>query len=207
METFRCANCDRPLTDPEGVCEACEEELRTQAGSWEQFAMEVGAEYDDIDEGVIVPAKQWVVVHDIVDRIGSEGGEPSRFTFYRMRAPFLADDGFRFKLTKRQRPMEKLQQGAAYPEFERDFIIKGNDESKVQAFIANQRIRELIQSQPSIHLQVIRPWWPPRGRHRELRFEEGGEILDVERLKSLHALFEESLTQLVRMGSASEEAP
>lgn len=41
-----------------------------------------------------------------------------------------------------------------YPEFDDVFIIKGTDESKLRTLFANSKIRQSIQAQPSIHLQV-----------------------------------------------------
>jgi hypothetical protein len=36
------------------------------------------------------------------------------------------------------------------PEFDRDFIIKGNDEGKLRQLFANPKIRELIAGQKDI---------------------------------------------------------
>ena len=74
-----------------------------------------------------------------------------------------------------------------HPEFERDFIIKSNDEFKVGALFANSIIRKLIQSQPDIRLQLSRS---------ELFFSSDTFINDIARLKSLYELFKEMLNSL-----------
>ena len=81
------------------------------------------------------------------------------------------------------------------PELERNFLIKGNDESKVGRLFANGNIREGIQSlqSPSIHLRV---------ELIGLRFTDERSIEDIHELKSIFDLFEEILTQLRRMDSA-----
>jgi hypothetical protein len=85
------------------------------------------------------------------------------------------------------------------PEFDREFIIKGNDEAKIRALFKQLKIRELIQSQPSILLQV------KSGKNKgadELYFQVTGVIKDLERLKLLFELYEEVLTGLDSPGSA-----
>lgn len=66
-----------------------------------------------------------------------------------------------------------------YPEFERDFIIKSNNEFIVRALFANSLIRQLIQSQSDISLQLSR---------YELLLCSNHVITDVARLKSLYGI-------------------
>ena len=96
-------------------------------------------------------------------------------------------------------------------EFDEAFVLQGNDEHKVRALLAAPRIRELLDAQPQIHLQIWddQGWFGasfPEGVD-ELRFSTHGVIKDVERLKRLFDLFSEVLQQLCRMGSAYEEDP
>ena len=91
------------------------------------------------------------------------------------------------------------------------FIIKGSDEQKLQQLFANPKIRELILSQPDIHLEV-KPdegWFGvsfPEGVD-ELYFETVGIVRDPERLKQLFDLFSEVLNHLCQIGSAYENDP
>jgi hypothetical protein len=75
------------------------------------------------------------------------------------------------------------------PEFDEAFIIKGNDEGRVQTLFADARLRELVRSQPTIHLLVTdsEGWFGPTFPEDvdELHFQVVGVITDVERLKSL----------------------
>ena len=50
------------------------------------------------------------------------------------------------------------------PEFDEAFIIKGNDESKVRDLFANPKIRQMIQAQPKIRLEVkdSEGWFGPK---------------------------------------------
>ena len=93
----------------------------------------------------------------------------------------------------------------------RDFIVKGNDEGKLRALLANSRLRELIATQPEILLSVKDDEGYfgtsfPEGTD-ELHFLVTGVIKDVARLKSLYDLFAETLDHLCRIGSAYEGNP
>jgi hypothetical protein len=99
------------------------------------------------------------------------------------------------------------------PQFDQDFIIKGNDEAKVRRLFADAKLRELISAQPTIHFCVKddedRFWggrnFPPDVD--ELYFRVTGVIKDVDRLKLLYDLFSETLDELCRMGAAYEKTP
>ena len=79
------------------------------------------------------------------------------------------------------------------PDFDRDFIIKGTDEARVRALFKQFRIRELVKSQPAIHLQVKEA---EREELDELYFQVTGVIKDLGRLMSLFELYREVLDQM-----------
>lgn len=97
------------------------------------------------------------------------------------------------------------------PEFDRDFVIKGNDESKLKILFKDLKIRELIEAHPSFFMQVkgIGGWF---GRKKykgidELYFQVLGVIKDPDLLKGLFELYAEILKSLHAMGTAREDAP
>ncbi len=185
---------------------------------WRQLCREIGADY--IEEGfwgtpkVVAKVKEWTITLDTYIEYGSEG---SSATCTRMRAPYVNQDGFSFRIYRKDMfselgkrfGMQDIQ--VEYLDFDRDFIIKGNSEGKVRALFANPRIRQLIQAQPSILLSVHEDegWSGPSFPEGvdELYFNEVLVIKDVKRLKSLFDLFTETLNQLCHIGSASEENP
>jgi len=98
-----------------------------------------------------------------------------------------------------------------YPQFDDDFIIKGNDENLLRTLFANIKIRELIRVQPRIHFQVKDDEGYfgsqfPRGVD-ELYFQTVGVIKDTQRLRQLFELFSEVLNHLCHIGSAYEDDP
>jgi outer membrane protein assembly factor BamB len=141
----------------------------------------------------------------------------SSYTYTRIRAPFINKDGFRFTVYRKSifsglgkmLGMQDVEVG--YPEFDEAFIIKGNDETKLRALFANERIRQLIEMQPHIYLTVKddEGWFRsqfPEGVD-ELYFRASGVIKDLDRLKSLYYLFAETLNHLCHIGSAYEDDP
>lgn len=171
---------------------------------------------------VIVTFKCWEIILDTYTTSQTtSGGYGSAYststTYTRMRAAYMSNDGLLFKINRRGWFSElgklfgrqDIQVGD--PEFESNFIIQGNDETKVTQLFANARIRDLILQQPSIVFEIkdnegfFRQRFP--SDVDELYFEETGTIEDVERLKSLFELFAQTLKQLCRIGSACEDDP
>jgi hypothetical protein len=94
-----------------------------------------------------------------------------------------------------------------HPDFDRDFIIKGNDESKLKLLFDDEKLRDLLEAQPKV-LFSIKPYedYDPNhlsGELDELCFILSGIVKDVERLKSLFDLLSETLDQLCRIGAAN----
>ena len=156
---------------------------------------------------------QWTITLDTYET----GGQYSSTTYTRIRAPYFSEDDFQFAVYRKTRfsalgkllGMQDIE--VEYPDFDPDFIIKANDEFKVRELFADSRIRELIQSQPSIHLEVKLAGVSFRARLPrdvyQLHFEEASLITDAARLKSLCELFGETLNRLYQIGSASKEDP
>jgi hypothetical protein len=184
---------------------------------WRQFCDQTGSNY--IEGGfwkgdkVEATHDEWTVTLDLY--VVSTG--KSTITYTRMRAPYVNPDRFRFTVYRKGFfteigkwfGMQDVTVG--YEEFDRDFVIKGEDEQKLQRLFSSQKIRELIAAQPDIYFSVK----DDEGSWRknfpdgvdELYFQVVGVIKDVERLKLLYELFAETLDELCRMGSAYKQAP
>ena len=100
-----------------------------------------------------------------------------------------------------------------YDDFDDDFIIKSNDPYKLEKLFANERLRELIDMQPVVELQVIedrKSLFKKRSSIKtvtNLHFEVVGVIKDIDQLKSLYELFAEVLEELCNINAAYEEGP
>lgn len=184
---------------------------------WRQLSDEVGASYVDggfwKGDKVKVTHGEWTVT---LDTYAVSTGK-STIVYTRMRAPYTNPDGFRFTVYRRgffsdvakRFGMQDIEIGDEA--FDRDFIIKATDDSKVRELLANERLRELLARQKEIHFTVKddEGWFGPRfeGDADELYFTVVGVIKDIERLKLLYELFTQTLDELCRIGSAYEHAP
>lgn len=141
-----------------------------------------------------------------------------KVTFTRIRAPYINRDDFTFKIFREHVGhrigkvfgMKDIEVG--YPNFDKDFVIQGSDERKLQMMFANPHIRELISFQPNILLQLRReaplfhkPQFPEDVN--ELYCHIGGILKDVEQLHDLFELFSHTLDHLCAIGTAYEDDP
>ncbi|HEX4962267.1 MAG TPA: DUF3137 domain-containing protein [Thermoanaerobaculia bacterium] len=185
---------------------------------WKQLCTEIGADF--IDGGfwkgdkVQAHVKGWAITLDVY----TVSTGHSHVTYTRMRAPFVSPDKFRFRIYRKSvfsglgkmLGMQDIEVGYS-SQFDDDFIVQGNDETKVKALFANAEIRRLIAEQPQIRLELK----DDEGYfcHRfpdgvdELHFQVVGVIRDVERLKKLFDLFAEVLEEMHRLGFASNADP
>ena len=176
---------------------------------WNRLCTEIGAEYvkGGFWKGDLVraTANDWTVILD------TYFCHASKQTYTRLRAPFTNRDQFEFQIYRRgffsdlakRLGMQDIEVG--HPDFDRDFIVKGSNESKLRQLFENARIREFVSAQPRIDFK-IETGEPRPGSiesEAELKFTSVGVIKDVDRLKQLFDLFAETLDQLNRMGTAS----
>lgn len=186
---------------------------------WKQFADTVSGNFTEggfwNSSKVEASHGPWVVTLDTY-RVSTG---KSYITYTRLRAPYMNPDGFHFNIYRKgifsnlgkKLGMQDVTVG--YPEFDEAFIIKGTDEAKLRRLFANGKIRELLTKQPSVQFHVQEfdlNFWNgrefPQGVN-ELYFDDSGIIMDMDRLKSLYDLFSETLDELCRIGSASNNDP
>ena len=184
---------------------------------WRQLSQEISADF--IEGGfwrgskIRATVKEWTVT---LDTFTVSTGETS-ITYTRMRAPYVNKDGFRFNIYRtgffnelgKLLGMQDIEVG--YPEFDNEFIIQGNDANKLRLLFADPTIRQLIEAQPAISLEVKddEGWFGahfPQGVD-ELYFQVVGVIKEIERLKLLYELFARILNHLCNIGSAYEDDP
>jgi hypothetical protein len=188
---------------------------------WRKLADEVGASYVDggfwKGDKVDIQHGEWTITLDTYTVSNSTGNSTSSTTYTRLRAPYVNPEGFQFTIYRKGLfsslgklfGMQDVEVGFA--EFDENFIIKGNDERKLKALFANERIRGLIHSQPSIHFTVKddEGWFStsyPDGVDC-LNFHVVGVLKETERLKTLYWLFAETLDHLCHIGAAYEDNP
>ncbi len=136
----------------------------------------------------------------------------SSTTYTRMRLPFTNQKKFLFKIYRKgvfsnigkALGMQDIEIGYDY--FDNDYIIKGNDEILLRRFFQNHIIRNLIEKQSRILLEIKDNGgrFGPKFNddESELYFIVTGVIKDKERLKDLFELFVKTIDELEKMGIA-----
>jgi hypothetical protein len=188
---------------------------------WSQIAADIGGEY--VEGGfwgkdvLVYKHGEWQILLDTYTVTTSTGKTTSSTTYTRMRAPFVNKDGLCFKVYREGLfssigkffGMQDIEIGD--PFFDDQFIIKGNDSEKIRLLLADTRIKDLIQQQPRVHLEIRddEGWFGaafPEGVD-ELYFQRVGVIKETELLKSLFDLFSVALMRLVEIDSAYQSDP
>ena len=189
----------------------------SKADIWRQLAAEVKGRYV---EGAIFKTDKVEATHGewtvTLDSYIVPAGK-AMIPFTRLRAPYVNPDGFRFTVYRqgvftdlgKLLGMQDVEIG--HEGFDRDFVVKGNDEGRLRSLFSSAKLRELIDTQKDIHLTVKddEGWFGPTFPEGvdELYFHVPGIIKDLDRLKTLYDLFAEALDQLTRIGSAYERGP
>lgn len=185
---------------------------------WRQFADELGGMHEEtrrMHPGLVRAWHQdWEVVLDTF--VVSTGKTTTTYT--RIRAPYVNRDDFTFRIYRKHAftgigkafGMQDVIVG--HPEFDRDFVIQGSDEKKLQMMFDHGGIRQLIDFQPKVHFrikedeeQLFQPKFPPDVN--ELYYQSVGFITNLDQLHDLYELFAITLDHLCAIGTAYEDDP
>lgn len=137
--------------------------------------------------------------------------------FTRLRAPFVSTTPFRFTVSRTHlfsgvaKLLGLMDIEVGDPPFDKDFVIKANDEQRIRQLLGSAQLRQLISGQKDVKfsLKDDEGWFGskfPAGVD-ELCWEVLGTITDVDQLKKLFALFALTLDELVRIGVARPDPP
>ena len=183
--------------------------------SWEEFCARVDAAVAGYLRGVParVRYKNWCVTLDT--NVVPAGAAAAVVT--RMRAPYASRGAFRFKLQRRDfldalaRRLRIHTSETGQTEFDREFVVRSEDDARVRSLFEDPAIRGLIQSQPAINLEARGGDGPfgatlPEGVD-ELVLRAPGFLTDAAQLRKLFALFALILDRLCAMDSACTDEP
>jgi hypothetical protein len=188
----------------------------SQSEIWGQHAEQVKGRFDGSGWGnkvVVVQTGNWTLLLDTFTYMNGK----SSTVFTRMRAPYVNADNFRFKIYRegffsplgRALGMQDIAIGD--PEFDRQFVVQGNDETKVKHFFDDDRLKTLLYAESDLSFEVKDDEGYfggtfPQGVD-ELFFRRVGIMKNVAELRGLFDLFSYSLHRLCQMGSAYEKDP
>lgn len=188
----------------------------SQEEIWTSLRGQIAAEHVDgglwRGDRLRMQAGDWTVTLDEYTQMVPAGKVHVHVPHTRMRAPFPNPTGFRFSIHRASvfsalgtlLGMQDIDVG--YPEFDKEFVIKSNDESTVRSLFDSEQLRALIAAQPKFQLciQNDEGWfgtkYPPDVD--VLIFDVAAKIRDVDRLRGIYDVFAETLGKLSRMGVA-----
>ncbi len=140
----------------------------------------------------------------------------SSVTYTRARAPYAAKDDLKLTVSRRNffsrfgmvLGMRTVRIGSQ--RLDDKYVIRSNNEARARALFNDGDVRALILMQPSLRLEVQRPSWARRRKltegARDVMVRTTGVIKDPARLENYVRLVAQVLEQLVRIGSAAEDA-
>ena len=168
---------------------------RQRDNAWKQLAADLGAEF--IAGGALHSSKLQARVQQrtvTLDSYSIASGD-SNTTYTRLRSTVENKDGLQF-VVFREGLIARLHKAlgsqdiqVGVEDFDHDFVIQGNNATRLRALLSDVKLRELIQGQRSGKLGL---------KGNELLFEAQGVIKDVPRPKSMFELFTEQLNRLER---------
>ncbi|MFH6963090.1 hypothetical protein ACHRVK_11885 [Flavobacterium plurextorum] len=173
---------------------------------WKEFAKETNSTFKEgyswHSDSVSVEYKNWKIVFDNYTLwSGKYSAETTRVI-----VPISLKSEFKFEVYNEGfiRKVEKLF-GAqdieiGFPDFDKAFTIKSNNEAKIKALLRNKEIRDLISSQKEVNIQICnqKGIWEEKlpENEFELSFYADGKITNIEILKSINLLFKTLLDKL-----------
>jgi hypothetical protein len=184
---------------------------------WNHFAQQLGGSFRAqtfwTAPAVRAEHGEWTILLDT--HTVSTG--KSSVTYTRLRAPFVNSDRFYFELYRASifsnigKFFGMQDVTVSDPTFCREFIIKSNDEQRIQTLLEDETLRTMIRLTPDIQFALREG---DKGFKAEfpqgvdqLHFLAFGVIRDLEMLHSLFNLFGYTLNLLCHFDSAYEDDP
>lgn len=182
--------------------------------AWKRLADEIGGEYE---EGGLVKVhqvrlryKEWDIE---MDTVSERRGQAQR-SYTRITAGFVKKADFNFGISKQTRMSQVFQYIGAQdilvgiPEFDDEFIVKGEDERMVRMLLRDEKLRNLIHSMGEATFFVSGRGGVWRKAYNdeihEVIYSHKGVVTDVDYLKRMFRMVAYTLDLLVENGIASE---
>ena len=183
---------------------------------WRQFSTENNGTYilgkhDNLDS-VEINYSNHKIIFDQYIHYQVVGGTSHETEYTRVRLEFISNDKLQLRLTK-QGVIDNIGKlfGAQDIQigdktFDKKFMIKGNDEFKVQTLFSSEIIKNLILAQRDIHLQILEKEGifnePIQEGNAMLYYISETEVREIGQLNSLLKLYKALVDQLTKLSSA-----
>lgn len=176
---------------------------------WQEFAKETNGNFKEgyswQSDSNEIEYKNWKITFD--NYTLWSGKYSTEMT--RVVVPITLKDNFKFEIYREGfiRKIEKLF-GAqdieiGYPDFDKAFTIKSNNEFKIKTLLRNKELRDLITSIKDVNIQIStqKGIWEQElpANEFELSYLADGEIKDIKDLNSLLKLFKIIIDDMFEM--------
>ncbi len=183
---------------------------------WEQFAKENNGKFiegkHDYATRVEIPYKEHTLIFDTYINYSVVGGASHEVEFTRARLEFVSPDGLKFRLL-RQNVFDSVTKifGAqdikiGHTKIDRNYIITGTDEFKVQEILLHETIANFILEAKDIQIEILDTEdifnKKIKEGHSLLYYLSEIEITSIEQLNQLYVLFTAIVDQLIKLNSA-----
>jgi len=178
---------------------------------WKEFSIQTNGTFKEgyswHSDSVEITHKKWTIIFD--NYTLWSGKYSSKMT--RIIVPISLKDNFRFEIYPEEliRKIEKIfgvqDIEIGYPEFDKAFIVKSNNEFKIKSLLRNANIRNLLLEQKNLNIQLSNQngiWEQPKNQF-ELSYYIDGEIHNVANLIKLLELFKIILDELFQINTIS----
>lgn len=179
---------------------------------WKKFAVANKGTYNEKDDRVEIVYKGFKIEFDIHIHYTTVGGSTYEKEYTRVRSQFITTDGLKLRLL-RQGFVDTI--GKLFgsqdiligdEKFDKRFVVKGNDDYKVQMVFSNKALNNLILLQNDIYLEIMQNQGifdeKIEDGHSMIYYISTEKIKHIEQLNLLLRLYTELLDQLVKLGSA-----
>lgn len=183
----------------------------SQKDAWTRLAGEIGGQLREGGWGSATAVHARIGGYDIVLDTYTVSTGKSSHTYTRVQAPFANAAGLRFRIHRASiftgiaKALGKQDIEIGVPDFDRDFVIQGNDEARVRQLLSDPALRAMIEAQPQVLVgiedgdgSIFATKYGPLVDL--LTFTQGGVVKDVQRLAGQFALFAVLLRAFQRGG-------
>jgi len=183
---------------------------------WRGMAPQLDAEF--VDRGLFKTS--YIMKKFEVWRIYMNYFSSKDNSYTRVLAPYIATREFQFDIHHKNilsalgkiLGAQDIEFGDS--DFDKEYIVKSNDEGLIFSLLGNRKIIELIQKlQPPMQFflfskkvkKLYGMKFPPQTW--EIYFQQIGVITEIERMKLIIEIFKETLMQLYKIGIAEKQSP
>ncbi len=178
---------------------------------WRQFAQKNNGIFSEKDDTVEIVYKEHKILFDVYTNYSVVGNSSVDREYTRVRLEFVSPDNLKLRLIP-QGFIDTIGKlfGAqdiiiGDKEFDKRFVIKGNEEFKIQMLFSNEIIRSILLSQKDLYMEIMEEY----GIFDE-KIKEGysmaiyisqEKITDAKQLNSLLQLYTNLIDQLIKSNS------